>query len=175
MSRDWTRKAFAIGVAMGASAFARSAAASEGTLEIIPDPHLVGLLIVLFLVLVPVLQRLLFAPLLQVLDEREARIEGTQTRAAELSRDAEAELARHEAAVRAARAEAERAHKAALAAAQAQLSESVAAARGESAQRVESARREIGRALEGARSVLQTQTRELAREAAARILGRSLS
>jgi F-type H+-transporting ATPase subunit b len=175
MNRDWTRKALAICLAIGWSALASPASASEGTLEIIPDPRLVALLLVLFLLLVPVLQRLLFAPLLRVLDEREERIEGTQSRAAALNQEAEGELTRHEAAVRAARAEAERAYKATLAAAQAHHAESMAAARSESAQLVESARRELGTLLEGARRVLRTQTQELAREAAGRILGRSLS
>jgi len=175
MNRDWTRKALGICLAIGGSALATPASASEGTLEIIPNLRLTLLLLLLFLLLVPVLQRLLFAPLLRVLDEREERIEGTQTRAAAINQEAEGELARHEAAVKAARAEAEGAYKTTLAAAQAHHAESVALARGESAQLVESARREIGTLLGEARKVLQTQTRELAREAAGRILGRSLS
>jgi F-type H+-transporting ATPase subunit b len=175
MNRDWTPKALGICLAIGGSALPAPASASEGTLEIIPDPRLTVLLLVLFLILVPVLQRLLFAPLLRVLDEREEKIDGTQARAAALNQEAEGELARHEAAVRAARAEAERAHKATLAGAQAQHAESVARARSESAQLVESARREAGTLLGEARQVLQTQTRELAREAAGRILGRNLS
>jgi len=175
MNLGWSRKALVVCLATGSSILAQPASASEGTLEIIPDLRLVALLIVLFLILVPVLQRLLFAPLLGVLDEREQKIEGTQARAAELNQAAEAELARHEAALRAARAEAERAHKATLTSAQTHHAESVAAARGESQRIVESARREISAALGEARRVLQTQTRELAREAAARILGRTLS
>jgi F-type H+-transporting ATPase subunit b len=175
MNRDWTRKALAICLAIGCSAPAAPALASEGTLEIIPDPRLVALLLVFFLLLVPVLQRLLLAPLLGVLDEREERIEGTQTRAAALNQEAEGELARHEAAVRAARAEAERAFKATIAAAQAHHAESIDAARSESAQLIESARQELSTLVGEARQVLLTQTRELAREAAGRILGRSLS
>ncbi|HME72627.1 MAG TPA: hypothetical protein VKM54_22590 [Myxococcota bacterium] len=175
MNLDWSRKALAVCLATGWGTLAAPASASEGALEIIPDLRLVALLVVLFLLLVPVLHRLLLAPLLGVLDERDQKIEGTQARAAELNQEAEAELARHGAAVRAARAEAERAHKATLAAAQTHHAESVAAARSESSQIVESARRELSAALGEARRVLQTQTRELARDAAARILGRSLS
>ena len=135
----------------------------------------IPVVLVFFLLLVPVLQRLLLAPLLGVLDEREERIEGTQTRAAALNQEAEGELARHEAAVRAARAEAERAFKATIAAAQAHHAESIDAARSESAQLIESARQELSTLVGEARQVLLTQTRELAREAAGRILGRSLS
>ncbi|HBZ71256.1 MAG TPA: hypothetical protein DEP35_16610 [Deltaproteobacteria bacterium] len=175
MNLDWSRKALAVSLAMGWSALAAPASASEGVLEIIPDLRLVALLIVLFLLLVPVLNRLLFRPLLGVLDERDQKIEGTQERAAQLGQQAEAELARYEAAVRAAHAEAERARKAALEVAQTRHAESVAAARSESAHVVESARRELTGALKEARSALQAQTRELAQEAAARILGRSLS
>lgn len=175
MNLDGSRKALAVSLATGWIALAQPASASEGALEIIPDLRLVALLVVLFMLLVPLLNRLLFQPLLGVLDERDRKIEGTQTRAAELNQQAEAELARHEAAVRAAHAEAERGRKAALEAAQSRHAASVAAARSESAQVVESARRELSAALQDARSVLQTQTRELAREAASRILGRSLS
>jgi len=175
MNLDGSRKALAVSLATGWIALAAPASASEGVLEIIPDLRLVALLIVLFMLLVPLLNRLLFRPLLGVLDERDQKIEGTQTRAAELNQEAEAELARHEAAVRTARTEGERGRKAALEAARTRHAESVAAARFESAQVVESARRELSAALREARSVLQTQTRELAREAAARILGRSLS
>ncbi|HYB13353.1 MAG TPA: ATP synthase F0 subunit B [Myxococcota bacterium] len=175
MNFGLSRLVLAVGLAAGGSAFAATASASEGTLQIIPDFRLVLLLIVLFLLLVPVLQRLLFRPLLGVLEEREQKIEGTQARAATLQQEAEAEFERHETAIRAARVEAERAYKTTLEAAQARHAEAVAAARGESAQVVESARRALRSALEEARRILQVQTRELAREAAARILGRSLS
>jgi F0F1-type ATP synthase membrane subunit b/b' len=77
--------------------------------------------------------------------------------------------------VREARMEGERAYKAAVAAAQTNHSQSIAAARSESGRLLESARQDIGGALVEARRVLETQSRELAREAAARILGRSLS
>jgi F-type H+-transporting ATPase subunit b len=175
MNLDGSRKALAVGLATGWIALAAPAFASEGALEIIPDLRLLALLVVLFMLLVRVLNRLLFQPLLGVLDERDQKIEGTRTRAAELNQEAEAELARHEAAVRAARAEAERGRKAALEAARTRHAESVSAARSESARVVESARAQLRAALGEARRVLQTQTRELAREAAARVLGRSLS
>jgi F-type H+-transporting ATPase subunit b len=174
MNLDASRKALVLGLSIG-SAFAVPASASEGSLEIIPDLRLVSLLIVLFLILVPLLNRLLFRPLLAVLDERDRQIEGTEARANELSQQAEQELARHEAAVREARAEAERARKATIDGAQSAQADSLAAARGEVARVVESARSELRAAMGEARRVLQGQSRELARDAAARLLGRSLS
>ena len=54
----------------------RIAAASEGGLEIYPDPLRLLVLLVLLVILVPVLDRLLFKPLLGVLDARAERIEG---------------------------------------------------------------------------------------------------
>jgi len=174
MSLDASRKALVLGLSVG-SALPLPASAAEGSLVIIPDLRLVALLIVLFLILVPVLNRLLFQPLLAVLDERERQIEGTEARANELGQQAEQELARYEAAVRDARGEAERARKTTIDAAQSAQADSVAAARSEVASVVESARSELRAAMGVARRVLQSQSRELAREAAARLLGRSLS
>src|SRR5262249_42682530 len=78
------------------------ARAEGGPLVIVPNRTALVLLAV-FVVLVPVVNRLLLAPLMGVLDERESRIEGARRRAAELAEQASALVARHDAAVRGAR------------------------------------------------------------------------
>ncbi len=149
------------------------AAASEDGLQIIPDPLTVVVLLALFVILVPVLNNLLFKPLLGVLDERAARIEGARARAAELAQQSAALLARHDEAVRQAREtahgeqvrlveEARRAHQA-----------TVGEARAEAEREVHGARGEISRAADSARGVLGAEAEPLAREITARLLGRS--
>jgi len=160
-------------VATSALLVPRIAAASEGGLEIYPDPTRLLVLLVLFVILVPVLNRLLFKPLLGVLDARAERIEGARVRAAELAQQAAALLARHDEAVRQAREtahveqaglveEARRAHQA-----------TVGEARSAAEREVVGARGEIGRAAATARGALGAEAEPLAREITARLLGRS--
>jgi F-type H+-transporting ATPase subunit b len=158
---------------LAALAIPRVAVASEDGLQIIPDLGTVLLLLALFVVLVPVLNNLLFKPLLGVLDERAARIEGARARAAELAQQSAALLARHDEAVRQAREtahgeqvrlveEARRAHQA-----------TVGEARSAAEREVHGAREEISRSADSARGTLGAETEPLAREIAARLLGRS--
>ena len=151
----------------------RIAAASEEGLDINPDPTRLLALLMLFVILVPVLDRLLFKPLLGVLDARSARIEGARVRAAELAQQAAALLARHDEAVRQAREtahveqlglveEARRAHQATVGEARAAAEREVVGARGE-----------LSRAADSARGVLGAEAEPLAREITARLLGRS--
>ena len=155
------------------AALPQAAAASEEGLQIIPDLTTVGILIALFVVLVPVLNALLFKPLLGVLDERAARIEGARARAAELARQAAGLLARHDEAMRQAREtahveqvrlveEARRAHQA-----------TVGEARAAAEREIHGARSEISRNADSARGTLGDQAEPLAREITARLLGRS--
>jgi F-type H+-transporting ATPase subunit b len=151
----------------------RVAAAAEDGLQIIPDLGTVLLLLVLFVVLVPLLNNLLFKPLLGVLDERAARIEGARVRAAELAQQSAALLARHDEAVRQAREiahaeqvrlveEARRAHQA-----------TVGEARSAAERELHGAREELSRSAESARGTLGSEAEPLAREITARLLGRS--
>ena len=160
-------------VATSALLMPQIAAASEGGLEIYPDPTRLLALLVLFVILVPVLDRLLFKPLLGVLDARAERIEGARVRAAELAQQAAALLARHDEAVRQAREtahveqvglveEARRAHQA-----------TVGEARSAAEREVVGARGEISRAAASARGALGAEAEPLAREITARLLGRS--
>lgn len=163
-------RALAVLVALAAG----PAQASEG-LELVPEPDRLIFLLVLFLVLVPLLNAVLFKPLLGVLEERGRRIEGARARAGELASRAAALAAQHEEAVQAVRQaahqerarfvdEARRAHQGAI-----------GEARSQAEHRLVETRAEIGTALEAARAELRGAATALAREVAERLLGRSLS
>jgi len=153
---------------------AAPAQASEGGLTIFPDGRIL-VLIVFFALLIPPVQRLLLAPLLRILDEREARIAGTRERAARVAAEADQVLERYEAAVREARAEAELARRRALAASREEQLRTTAQARAEAEAELGHARQQVDQALATARAGLRARVEPLAREAAARALGRSLS
>ena len=132
------------------------------------------LLLLFFAVLVVPLNGMLFKPLLRVLDERNERIAGTRERAERLERDAAQVLERYESAVRGTREEAESERRAALEEVRQEAQQQTGAARSDAEQRIESARQEVGRALDEARGGLRSQAQELARQAAAQVLGRAL-
>jgi F-type H+-transporting ATPase subunit b len=164
-------------------AFATPAAAAEGGLQIFPDLF-VGTgplqsrflqLIVLFLLLIVPVNRLVLAPLLRVLEERAAHIEGTRKRASEVGTQADGALARYSAAVEGARKQAGELRKEALERARGDQVRILAEARHAAEGEVAAARSGMASALAEARRVLRAQSEGLAREAAARVLGRPLS
>jgi len=172
--RPFALPAALAGVGAAALLFASAVAqASEGSLQIIPDPTRVIVLLVLFVILVPVLNATLFQPLLHVLDEREQRIAGARTRATELAQQTAGLLARHEDALRRAReaahAEQQRVVEAARGEHQSTIGDARHAAEGE----IAAARTEIQRAVETARTSLRAEAEPIARDIAARLLGRS--
>ena len=162
---------------------AAPAHAAEGGLQIFPDLFL-GVsplesryvqLMVLFIVLIFPVNKLVLQPLLAVLDERGARIEGTRKRAGEIGAQAEAVLARYSAAVEQARKQAEELRKNALAGARGDQAQILSEARSAAEREVSAARSGVAGAIEGARATLRSQSEALGREAAARVLGRTLS
>jgi F-type H+-transporting ATPase subunit b len=170
-----TRHPHALAVVGAAVLAAGPARAAEGGLQLVPEPERLIFLLVLFLVLVPLLNGLLFKPLLGVLEERGRRIEGARARASELSARAATLVAQHDQAVQSVRQaahqerasfvdEARRAHQAAIGQARQEAERQLVATRGE-----------IAHALDGARSELRAAAAPLAREAAEKLLGRSLS
>ena len=150
------------------------AANAAGGLELVPDLTMLAIMVVLFLVMVFPVNALLFQPILKVLDEREARIEGTRTRAEQLEQDAQEALERYEASVLEVRGEAEQARRSVLEEARSQALSTTGEARAEVEQQIENARSEIRASLDSARETLRGQSQDLAREAASRVLGRSL-
>jgi F-type H+-transporting ATPase subunit b len=166
-----------------AVALAAPAHAAEGGLEIFPDlfrgvspleSRYVHLLVLFVLLIWPV-DRLVLRPLLGVLDERAARIEGARKRASEIGTQADAVFARYQAAIEAARKQAEELRNRALDGARSDQARILAEARRAAEVEMGAARSDVAGALDGARASVRAQSEALAREAAERVLGRALS
>jgi F-type H+-transporting ATPase subunit b len=165
-----------VACALGAALAAGPALASEGNIVLMPDwGGRLPALILLFALLVYPLHALLFRPVLRALDAREERIAGTRARAHKLAGEADALLARYEEAIRETREEAERERVASLGEARARSAAAAAEARARSEREIDAARQRIAEEAARARESLRPQVATLAREAAARVLGRPLS
>ncbi len=175
-----TRRVLGLGSAAGIVAAAPAALAADAHggghgLVLFPEWTELVPLMVLFVLLIPLVDRLLFRPIFQILDAREERIDGARRRSAQLDQDAAAVLERYRVAVNQARAEADTERKATLDAARRAQAERIARERAEAERRREEARTAIDGALGSAREALRRDVETLARDAAARILGRTLS
>ena len=153
-------------------ALAMPAHAAEGGLVLVPDLRMLIGLIVCFAILVFPLNALLFKPILKALEEREARIAGTRAKAERLAADTQAVLERYETAIRLAREESEQERRTQLDRARARMLETTGEARGTAERQLDRARSELNTTVEEARFALRAHANELAREAAASVLGR---
>jgi F-type H+-transporting ATPase subunit b len=154
---------------------AGDASASEGGLVLLPDWRLLLLLIALFAALVPLVNRLLLRPMLRVLDARAERTAGARRRAGRLEEQVREVVARYEGRIRDVRLSAETARREILEEARRRAAEETLAARSDAETEIARARREVAGASDEARSGLRALSEELAREAAARVLGRSIA
>jgi F-type H+-transporting ATPase subunit b len=147
---------------------------AAGSLELIPDPVSLGVNFVVLLLLIYPVNRWLLQPLVAVLQEREARTHGANARAEALV--AEAAQARQIIADRTqeARVQAQTSRAALLAEADSEERSVIGEAREDSGRQVESVRESVQAELRAASESLRGDARALAREAAARILGRAL-
>ncbi len=175
-NRDPRVAAQALALAAGLAFAAGDAVASEGGLELIPDWRFeLPLLVAFFAALVPVVNRVLLRPLLRVLEARAERTEGARKRASLLEEQVRALLARYDGSIADTRSSAEAARRELLEQARRRVAEQTAAARADAEQQIGRARLEVGSALAQARASLRAQSVELAREAVARVLGRSVA
>lgn len=162
-------------LAASSAMIALPASAAEGGLQLLPDfTTTLPALIVVFLIIVAPLNALLFRPILKALDERDERIAGTRAKAERLSHDTQAVLERYEAAIRDAREEAEGERRVRIGEARARLLDRTVSARTAAEAELERARGELAATLDEARGTLRGQANDLAREAAASVLGRAL-
>jgi F-type H+-transporting ATPase subunit b len=172
------------------------ARAAEGTLQILPTGfaelwaqqglswglllHIWQLrafwgLILLFAVLAPLLNRFVFTPLVEVLEERDRRIAGAREQAARIAAEAEELLGRYDAAVQEARDRANAERKSEGERARAAFQERVAAARAMAENQTRAGRQEVEAAVATAQPELRTEAQALAAEIASRLLGRELA
>jgi len=153
-----------------------SSATAANELVLVPEePLFVAYLIVGFLVLIPIVDRLIVRPVFRVIDERAEKIEGARDRAAKLQLDADNVLAKYETAVRDVREEAERSRRDSIDAARAQQAEVTGTARADAEREIEESRAEPESSLADARASLRETAEGLARQAAEQVLGRTIS
>jgi F-type H+-transporting ATPase subunit b len=176
MNRDRRIAGTALLIAVSTSLlFASEAFASEGGLAIFPDPRMMLLLVVIFVVLVFPVNALILKPIFRVLDAREEKITGTRQQADRLIAEADEVLQRYEQTVREVRQDAEQERKQTVERARADGAAMAADVRNESKREVGRAREEVAAALDEARTGLRAKSEGLAKEVAARALGRALS
>src|SRR5262245_4295492 len=148
-------------------------ASAEG-LNLAPRPSLVLTNLVVVLLLIWPVNRLLIAPLVRILQEREARTHGSADETGGLRAEAAAESERLEARRNQARREAAERRSAIVARIKAEEQRRLEAARAEAAESLAQVRASIAAEAEQARSALRDDARALAQLAAERILGRAL-
>lgn len=152
-----------------------AAQAAEASFPLIPDFKIFGILVAVFFVLIVPLNKVLIQPILTALEEREKRIDGARQNAEGVAAKAEEILQRYEAEIQAARIRTDENHKSTLSVARSEMMQVTAEARRFAEDELERARTEVSRALVSARSELQGHASRLAEDAAAKILGRTLS
>jgi F-type H+-transporting ATPase subunit b len=127
------------------------------------------------LILIFILNRTLFKPIIQVLDERERLGAGRLAEAKQLLKQHEERLGRYEEQLRAARAEAYQQMEAYRREAQASRQELIAQVKAENASQISAAREEIARQADTARQNLESEAREMAATISSQILRRRVS
>ncbi len=151
------------------------AAAAGGGLQIFPDPSTLVVLLILFAVLIPLVDRLLFRPLTGVLEERERRIEGAHARATELGKEASQLLARYQEALREARGRAEEERRTRLEQARREQAGTLTGAREAAERKLAETRGQVQEAVARARLELRRDAEQLAQEVAGRLLDRGMA
>jgi F-type H+-transporting ATPase subunit b len=139
---------------------------------IIPDPALVLLQALPFLLTIFALKAIIFDPMLAYLDGRHDATVGGRKEVQELQAKAEAHLAAYEQRLEEARSEAAGIRAQRRQAALAEHALRIEGARAASAQTIEDGVRQIERAKRAARKELEETTRSLATQIATQVLGR---
>jgi len=147
---------------------------AEGGGDIIsPDGSLVFVLI-LFLILVFVLNRILFRPIGRVLDERQTLTEGAANQARAARRSYEARLADYEATIRQTRAESYKRSEQERAAAVEERRHLIDEAKLHAHEQIGRAKQEIEQQVVLARAALESESRQIAERISRTVLGRTL-
>jgi F-type H+-transporting ATPase subunit b len=149
-----------------------TANAAAGGLNLFPNWWLVAFNVVVFLLLVFPVNRLLLQPLVDVLHRREQRSAGTLAQAEVVRSDAAGVRERVESRLESARGEAQQRRSEMLRETTERERARLAAAREEATRSLDSVRTGIGEELEAAREALRAEAGALAREMAAKLLGR---
>ena len=147
---------------------------AEGGGDIIsPDGSLVFVL-VLFIILVFVLNRILFRPIGRVLDERQTLTEGATNEARAARRSYESRLADYEATIRQTRAESYKRSEQERAAAVEERRHLIDEAKLRAHEQIETAKQEIEQQVVRARAALESESRQIAERISRTVLGRTV-
>ena len=153
-------------------AFLVPAFAEGGASMLTPDGSLIVTL-VLFLVLVPILNRILFQPIGKVLAERDRLTGGSSTEARAILNTIDHKLTGYEEGIRDARSEGYRHVEQRRAAANAERQTRIDAAREAAAMKIAAARADLAADAEAARGTLEADAREIAAQISSALLGRA--
>jgi F0F1-type ATP synthase membrane subunit b/b' len=164
----------ALSVSLAVAAAAIPSVASAADLNLLPQWPLVAVNVVLFALLIVPVNRLLIAPLLHLVEEREQRTSGSLDEASRLDSEASAFGAELNTRLQEARARAQARRTAIMADAESQERALLEAASADAARTIKGMRSPVAADLVAARASLQADARSLAAEAAARLLGRPL-
>lgn len=132
------------------------------------------LILVLFLVFVPIINKVLFQPIVHVLDERERRTGGSDTDVAAMLGTIDRKLVEYEEGVREARGVGYRVIEQRRTTALEERQKAIAAARSSAEEKIAGARDTISRDADAARERLTADAREIATTISSTVLGRSV-
>ena len=163
------------GAALAAGLLLAPAAQAADRLELMPDPIVTAVLLTAFIVIIFPLNRLIFQPLMKIMDEREERIDGARARAAEVEQQAEDSLNRYRETLRAAHDQATEQRRVRINEAREQLLGVTGRAKEDAELELTRAREALSASLGEAQDSLRAAAGDLASLAAERILGRSLT
>jgi F0F1-type ATP synthase membrane subunit b/b' len=164
----------ALSVSLALAAAALPSVANAAELNLSPNWSVVVADVIVFGLLIYPVNRLLIQPLLHVVEAREKGTAGSLEEAGRLEGDSRSLGAELEARLAEARVRANASRAATLAAAEQQERALMTAASGDAARTIETVRASIASDLAEARSALERDASSLAREAAARLLGRPI-
>ena len=138
-----------------------------------PDGSLL-LILVLFLLFVPLINKVLFQPIANVLDERDRRTGGSDTDVRAMLGDLDKKMGEYEEGIREARGAGYRIVEQRRTAALEERQNAIKSAREAAEAKIAAARAELGRDAAEARTRLEVDAREIASTISATVLGRAV-
>jgi F-type H+-transporting ATPase subunit b len=144
-------------------------------MEIIPDPTVMALQLIPFLVTLAALYKIILAPMLDYLEERQSAIESGTTGVDQMNADLEARAADYENQLKAARSAGAEIRGARRVEAKAGYDAHIATARGEAESQINEALVEIQASAGSAREELQGSSQVLAAQISSQVLGRPVA
>jgi len=147
---------------------------AENSIQLVPDGTLL-LHILIILLMIFVLNATLYKPINRILEAREKRTKGRLSEAEEIIKSVNEKLADYERQLRQARGEAYAFAESQRGAALKERQERLNQLRQQTSESIAKEKEGIQRQAEGARATLETESRRIARDIGARVLGRPLT